>query len=217
MWNIAHNLGGFAAPLIAGGFAKSMGWQWGMWAPGIIGLAVGVFVLLTCKDRPEDIGYPPVEPIEAKKPKKAQATSTATSTAAADAEPSLWDNLLNKVLKNPFIWGMALTYFFIYVVRQGVTSWFVFYLLKEKGIEDAAQAAVRVSGLELGGLLGSLVAGKASDWLIQRSGTKGGHVGQRVKVVMMYTVGIAASLLAFQADSQLVVAAARFLSPGFGN
>lgn len=46
MWNIAHNLGGFAAPLVAGGFAKSMGWQWGMWAPGIIGLVVGCFVLL---------------------------------------------------------------------------------------------------------------------------------------------------------------------------
>eukprot|EP00955_Chlamydomonas_euryale_P051336 354857-Chlamydomonas_euryale.AAC.20 len=50
----------------------------------------------------------------------------------------------------------------------GVTSWFVFYLLKEKGVEDAAQAAVRVSGLELGGLMGSLIAGKASDWLISR-------------------------------------------------
>ena len=25
---------------------------------------------------------------------------------------------------------MALTYFCIYVVRQGVTSWFVFYLMK---------------------------------------------------------------------------------------
>jgi sugar phosphate permease len=45
MWNIAHNLGGFAAPLVAGGFAKSMGWKWGMWAPGIIGLVVGCFVL----------------------------------------------------------------------------------------------------------------------------------------------------------------------------
>ena len=45
MWNIAHNLGGFAAPLIAGGFAKSMGWQWGMWAPGIIGMLVGAIVL----------------------------------------------------------------------------------------------------------------------------------------------------------------------------
>ena len=48
----------------------------------------------------------------------------------AEAKETLMSLLLNNVLKNPYIWGMALTYFFIYVVRQGVTSWFVFYLIK---------------------------------------------------------------------------------------
>ena len=43
------------------------------------------------------------------------------------------------MLKNPYIWGMALTYFCIYVVRQGVTSWFVFYLMKVRngGIQSS--------------------------------------------------------------------------------
>ena len=52
--------------------------------------------------------------------------------AAAEGQPkeSLLSLLVNNVLTNPYIWGMALTYFFIYVVRQGVTSWFVFYLIK---------------------------------------------------------------------------------------
>lgn len=188
MWNIAHNLGGFAAPLVAGGFAKSMGWKWGMWAPGIIGLVVGCFVLFACKDKPEDLGFPPVEPA-AEKPKAA---------GEAKPKPNVLKQLLNNVLKNPFIWGMALTYFFIYIVRQGVTSWFVFYLIKEKGVSDAAQAAVRVSGLELGGLVGSLIAGRVSDMMINSSGGKGGAVGKRVQVVMAYTVGIALALLSFQ-------------------
>jgi len=29
MWNIAHNMGGFAAPILAGTAAKMYGWQWG--------------------------------------------------------------------------------------------------------------------------------------------------------------------------------------------
>lgn len=29
MWNIAHNLGGFLAPVLAGTAAKAFGWQWG--------------------------------------------------------------------------------------------------------------------------------------------------------------------------------------------
>lgn len=190
MWNIAHNLGGFLAPLIAGGFAKSMGWQWGMWAPGIIGMAVGTLVLFTCKDKPEDIGYPPVEEVDKIRQK--------AGPAADKPKTDIWKALLENVLKNPFIWGMALTYFFIYIVRQGVTSWFVFYLIKEKGVPDAAEAALRVSGLELGGLFGSLIAGRFSDYLITRD-KKGGNVGKRVQVVMWYTVGIAAALCTFQA------------------
>jgi sugar phosphate permease len=202
MWNIAHNLGGFAAPLVAGGFAKAMGWKWGMWAPGIIGLVVGAAVLLLCRDKPEDVGFPPVEPTT---------TKAAAGGAGADdkpkKKPDVLKQLVNTVLKNPFIWGMALTYFFIYVVRQGVTSWFVFYLIKEKGVADAAQAAVRVSGLELGGLFGSLIAGRLSDGMIRAAAArqkpgevpKEGNVGKRVQVVMAYTVGIAAALLAFQA------------------
>jgi MFS transporter, OPA family, sugar phosphate sensor protein UhpC len=220
MWNIAHNLGGFAAPLVAGGFAKAMGWKWGMWAPGIIGLAVGAAVLLLCRDKPEDVGFPPVEPTTTTTATKAATPTTAAAATAAAAgsdgekpkatekkKPDVLKQLVNTVLKNPFIWGMALTYFFIYVVRQGVTSWFVFYLIKEKGVADAAQAAVRVSGLELGGLFGSLIAGRLSDGMIRAAAARAkpgeapreGNVGKRVQVVMAYTVGIAAALLAFQA------------------
>lgn len=47
-----------------------------------------------------------------------------------EQKETLLQLLVKNVLKNPYIWGMALTYFFIYVVRQGVTSWFVFYLMK---------------------------------------------------------------------------------------
>ena len=50
--------------------------------------------------------------------------------SGTEQKESLLQLLVKNVLKNPYIWGMALTYFFIYVVRQGVTSWFVFYLMK---------------------------------------------------------------------------------------
>jgi sugar phosphate permease len=29
MWNVAHNLGGFLAPILAGTAARTLGWQWG--------------------------------------------------------------------------------------------------------------------------------------------------------------------------------------------
>ena len=81
MWNIAHNLGGFAAPILAGTAARTLGWnvgslqlllvfffldfvfmprKWGLWAPGIIALSVGLLIILTLKDSPEARGFTPV-------------------------------------------------------------------------------------------------------------------------------------------------------------
>ncbi len=45
---------------------------------------------------------------------------------------------------------------------------------------DAGSAAFRVSGMELGGLFGSLLAGRISDALIAKN-PKGGNVGKRVQ------------------------------------
>ena len=65
---------------------------------------------------------------------------------------------------------------------QGVTSWFIFSLIKGRGV-PGAEAAVRISGLELGGLLGSLSAGAISDRLIKSNTDPDiGNVGLRVKV-----------------------------------
>lgn len=53
--------------------------------------------------------------------------------------------------------------------------------LQAKGVQDAGSAAFRVSGMELGGLFGSLLAGRISDALIAKN-PKGGNVGKRVQV-----------------------------------
>lgn len=47
-------------------------------------------------------------------------------------------------------------------------------------MSDAGNAAFRVSGMELGGLFGSLLAGRISDALIAKN-PKGGNVGKRVQ------------------------------------
>ncbi len=58
-----------------------MGWRWGMWAPGIIGVVVGLAVLLFVRDSPEAVGYPPIEAVEKAKKK---------NTDGSDAEVFSW-------------------------------------------------------------------------------------------------------------------------------
>ncbi len=45
--------------LHAGYLAKHFGWQWGMMAPGLFGLAAGVVLLFALADKPEDTGAAP--------------------------------------------------------------------------------------------------------------------------------------------------------------
>ena len=33
-----------------------------MYAPGLVGIVVGILILLIMKDSPQSIGYPPIEP-----------------------------------------------------------------------------------------------------------------------------------------------------------
>jgi hypothetical protein len=47
---------------------------------------------------------------------------------AGEKKKGVIEILLQDVLRNPYVWAFAISYFFVYVVRQGVTSWFVFYL-----------------------------------------------------------------------------------------
>ncbi|CAL6306257.1 unnamed protein product [Bathycoccus prasinos] len=152
MWNIAHNLGGFTAPILAGTAARTYGWSWGLWAPGFVAVFVGAVIILTLKDSPEAKGFEPVENISNDEEEKNQ---------QVEQKINLWENLLHN------------------------------------GVIDAGAAAVRVSGLELGGLVGSLLAGRISDWYIASS--NGGAVGKRIQIVIGYLVGVAFMLLSFRA------------------
>ena len=50
----------------------------------------------------------------------------------AEEKPGLLKLLVDNCLKNVYVWLFAISYFFVYVVRQGVTSWFIFYLRVSK-------------------------------------------------------------------------------------
>jgi len=193
LWNISHNLGGLSAPIITSSVAMAFGWRYGFWVSGAIGIAVGALLLAFNRDSPEAAGYPPVELPEKQK------TTLKEGSAAAEPEEklSVRDNLMQNVLSNPSVWVLAVTFFCVYIVRQGVGSWINVYLMQTKGIPDLSLTSRCLAALEAGGLAGSLVAGRLSDYLIKANPTKGA-VGQRVRVVMLYLTLLIGMLLTWQ-------------------
>merc|ERR1719492_518628 len=101
-------------------------------------------------------------------------------------DPHKEDPLLKVLLRNRFLWCMSAMHFFIYFIRQGVLNWAHFYIMDEFGV-PAVEATARVSGFELGGLIGCIVSGQVSDWLISRF-PNAGAAGLRTQVMVYYSL-----------------------------
>ena len=125
-------------------------WQWAFWLPGIIALlgAVGLFVFL--RDTPKSVGLPELE-------------NTKTSLDKDDSDPAARRAYVQKmVYKNPIIWVLALANFFVYVVRFSVLDWGPKFLTEACNM-SFEQAAAAVGAFEIMAIVGTLVAGWATD------------------------------------------------------
>ena len=191
-WNASHNVGGFLIPLLAGGLAARYSWRAGMMGPGIIALVAGALALVFMKDAPEKVGLPSAEEWAAPRFAETATSQTSQETSQETEDDEETGQLWKQLLRNKFLWCMAAMHFFIYFIRQGVLNWAHFYIMDEFGV-PAMEATARVSGFELGGLLGCIVAGQVSDWLISRYPQRGA-AGLRAQVMVAYSLAAAAAV-----------------------
>jgi len=154
-WNASHNIGGIIIPIIVGVCAQYYGWRAAMYVPGVLCIMGGLFLMNRLRDTPQSLGLPQVE-------KFRQDYPTKSAQKEHEEELSVREILFKHVLKNPFVWLLAFSYFFVYIIRQAVNDWTVLYLVEAKSYSQMGAAAV-VAWFEVGGIFGSLAAGWASD------------------------------------------------------
>ena len=93
--------------------------------------------------------------------------------------------LIEHILRNKFIWVLAISYFFVYIVRIAIYDWIQLYLMEKKGY-SLMIAGSCVFWFEIGGIFGSLAAGFLSDTIFH---------GRRGPVNIVFTVGVIVNLL----------------------
>lgn len=180
VWNTSHNIGGSLIPLIVAACAEYYGWRFAMYVPGVICILAGLFVMNRLRDTPQSLGLPPVERFRNDYP-----------TAASRREKSNLSTkelLFEYVIKNKYIWILAVAYFLIYVIRTAVNDWSMVYLIEVKNY-TMKQAGLCLFWFEWGGLFGSLAAGWASDLIFK---------GKRNPINVLFTVVILFLLAAFK-------------------
>ena len=153
----SHNVGGALIPVLATQIAFLYGWRQAMIIPGIIAIIGGLFLILCLRDTPQSLGLPRVEQY-----KNENIVDNYTNAKGEERELTTKEILLNYVLKNRYIWMLALAYFFVYVIRTAINDWGQFFLIESKGI-PLRVAGQAILWFEVGGFFGSLIAGWASD------------------------------------------------------
>jgi OPA family sugar phosphate sensor protein UhpC-like MFS transporter len=183
-WNVSHNIGAFLIPWIIGACLHYYEWRFAMVLPGVICILGGFFLLNRLRDTPQSLGLPPIEKFRNDYGSEVRRKDQGKYT---EKELSTKEILVDYVLKNKYIWILAISYFFIYVVRTGINDWTVLYLHEAKGYSRLG-ATGSVSLFEAGGFVGSLCAGWFSDRLFK---------ARRGPVNVLFTLGVTLAVCGF--------------------
>lgn len=181
IWNISHQAGGGLILVIAGWFAGWFGWRGAFVGPALICLAGVLFILNRLRDRPEQLGLPPIE----------EYRDDPEIDEDQDDEPSssFASLVVRRVLLNPHLLMLALASMCVYVVRYGSLDWATKYLVEVKG-QEVAWAGTMTSLLEFVGIPGMLLAGFVSDRVFG---------ARRAPVCVICLLGLAAAIGALYA------------------
>ncbi|MBF4434836.1 MFS transporter [Vibrio anguillarum] len=199
LWNTAHNVGGALIPLLVGFLTFHFSWREGFIVPGCLAVIGGVFLCWRLRDKPMTQGLPSV----------GQWRDDALELAQENEGLGLsTKQILHKyVLGNKYIWLLALSYVLVYIVRTAINDWGNIYLTEQQGY-DLITANGALSLFEVGGFIGSLVAGWGSDKLFG---------GNRGPMNLIFSMGIFLSVAALwlMPLTGFVFQAAGFFTIGF--
>lgn len=152
IWSTAHSLGEGLTFLVVGALVAALGWRWGFWIPGLIGIVIAAISYRALQDRPRTLGLPTVADW-----RNDYYTSSSTQNLSTFGAQLA-------ILKIPAIWLLALASAAIYVTRYAINSWGVLYLQEARGY-SLPMAGTLLMISTLAGMVGAISYGFTSDKL----------------------------------------------------
>lgn len=174
MWCTNYALGGFVASTLAGlavswalGFSVSPAdaWRFAFWIP-----AAGLFIIwclfyLFQRNRPEDVGLPPIEVYHGER------EAVISEGETPEEEPEGRWSTIAEVLQNRMVLLLAAVYFFLKPTRYLVlfsAPLYVSHRFSQVDVNSSAAEAGILGGMfDLAGWIGVLVGGVASDYVFR--------------------------------------------------
>lgn len=178
VWNTSHSVGAGIVSVLCGYLIASGGdWRLCFWVPGAIAAAGVIFILLTLRDTPSSVGLP-------------ELPGTKTELDEDDSKEAFRSFIRKRVFLNPIIWVLAVTDFFVYIVRFAVLDWGPTFLQNRAVPLSPQLAGWTIAIFEIAGCAGMLCAGWVSDRFF-------GGKTQRMCAVEMLLVAVCMVVLHF--------------------
>jgi OPA family sugar phosphate sensor protein UhpC-like MFS transporter len=155
-WCTSYALGGFIASIIAGYAAKSYGWRYAFFVPAGLLAVIWIVFLLFQRNRPEDLGLPPIEQYHG----ETEALISAKDSPGQEREGT-WHIVL-EVLRNRMVWYLGAVYFLVKPTRYLLLFWSPVYIAERMGT-DTLQSGWLSGMFDLAGPIGTLAGGIMSD------------------------------------------------------
>ncbi|PQP79101.1 hypothetical protein C6B38_02355 [Spiroplasma sp. ChiS] len=160
IWNIGHGLGGSLLPLIIIPLieildpeSKIFGLYY--WIPSCIALLFIPIIIWGLRDRPTSEGLPTIEKWKG------------IPENIKEKNEINWKEIFTKyVLKNKFIWILACTNIWVYVLRQGISSWSlqIVYDIHDIRLKNSK---ILWSVFEWSGMIGAILSAYVSRWFFK--------------------------------------------------
>lgn len=177
VWAVSQNVGGFVTPWIVALSLAHFGWRGAMFIPGILSILGGLFLLNRLADVPQTLGLPPIE--------KFRDDYAGQKKVEEPKEKLSSKELMSSVLKNKYIWLLALAYFFVYFIRTGIGDWTMLFMMESKGYGQIGASGI-ASLFDVGGFLGGFSAGWLSDYVFK---AKRGPVNALYALLLFAAIG----------------------------
>ncbi|MEG2789844.1 MAG: MFS transporter, partial [Romboutsia sp.] len=190
-WNTSHNIGGGLVGPLATMSLFVFGancYQSIFFIPAIIAVVIAIFIYFIGADTPESVGLPSVQDYYGE--------DILDEEKGVDVSAlTVKDIMIKYVLTNKYVWILAITNIFIYVVRQGMVDWIPIYLTQEKNF-SLADASWAMFLYEYAAIPATILIGWLSDKVFK---------GNRAPLGIICMVGVlVAVVLYWKTDSYLI-------------
>ena len=161
LWSTNYAVGGMVASVFAGYWGDLLGWRWAFFIPAATLLAIWVLFVAFQRDRPEDVGLPPVEAYHGEETAVLVKTDSTGVSEETTRQESSWE-IVKQVLANRTVMVMCLAYFLTKPTRYAILLWGPMYI-HQKLDSGMAESGALSALFELAGIFGAVAAGILSD------------------------------------------------------